>query len=177
MEDSAAELPKYDWARDAGPLYTFLGLYLAGFQAIEGKLDQIILLAEGHDQWAATQARLATMKNAEKISEVEAAVHRGDRFAAARDNEQWLKLFDEVVTRLTAERQRRNSTMHSQYLLEGVEDGLAALRSRRRRENGEVRFDGEALTRDRMDAILSEVAQLLWDVGQAHIQLIHWVRD
>ena len=67
--------------------------------------------------------------------------------------------------------------MHSQYLLEGVQHGLAAIRSDRRQVDGEAQFDREPLTRERMDETLRELAQLAWDVGKVHIELTGWVRD
>lgn len=164
--------PAYDWARDAEPLYTFLGLYLTGFQWLEGKLDLILLLEGGHDSWAKTQARLAKMRNEQKVEAVENAVLGGDKFTRATDRPEWRSFFRDVVARLSAERRRRNSIMHSQYLLDGVEDGLSAIRSNRRRANGKAAFEQQEMTRECMDAILRELAQLAFDIGRVYTQLV-----
>lgn len=165
--------PEYDWARDAGELFTFLGIYLAGFQSIEGILDQILLLEGGHERWDETQARLAGMSNYQKVEAAIQAALNEERFPN-RGRPNWADLVVEIARRLHDERDRRNSILHSQYLMEGVEYGLSAIRSDRRRAEGVARFDQEELDRERMDRILGELAQLSFDVRQAHIQLVHW---
>jgi len=164
---------EYDWARDAGELFTFLGIYLAGFQAIDGVLDQILLLERSHERWAETQATLVGMSNHQKVEAAIQAALNEDRFPN-RGRPNWADLVAEIRRRLHNERDRRNAIMHSQYLMEGVESGLSAIRSDRRRAEGVVRFDQEELDRARMDQILGELAQLSFDVSQVHSQLVHW---
>ncbi|HEY0628824.1 MAG TPA: hypothetical protein VGD23_05795 [Sphingomicrobium sp.] len=166
---------EYEWRHDEDGLFTFLGVYLATFQWIEAKLDQIILLDAGHDLWAETQDRLAKMRNEQKISAVFAAVIEGNRFRKAADRPDWRPRFEELRVRLSDERLRRNSIMHSQYLLEGVEQGFPAIRSDRQRSKGKAHFHQEEMTKDRMDQILQELANLAFAVGQVHQQLIHVV--
>lgn len=171
--ESGIAPPEYDWARDAGELFTFLGIYLAGFQSVEGILDQILLLEGGHERWAETQATLAGISNYQKVeAAIKAALNEGRFPNRGRPN--WADLVVAIGRRLHDERARRNSIMHSQYLMEGVEYGLSAIRSDRRRTEGLARFDQEKLDRGRMDHILGELAQLSFDVGQTHIQLVHW---
>ncbi len=141
----------YDWARDADPLFTFLGLYLATFQSIEGRLDQIILLGAGFEQWEEAQDCLSRMDNRSKV---EAAALDTERFPLVAGIGGWRDRLEKLVAELHEERRRRNGIMHSQYLMEGVEHGLAAIRSGRTRRGTDRTFDQEELGKPRMEAIL-----------------------
>lgn len=162
---------KYDWARDADPLFTFLGLYLATFQWMDSQLDQIILMAEGFDQWSETQTKLAKMDNRSRIDAMAGAAVDVSRFPLVGTIDDWRERVETVVGRLHNERRRRNRIMHSQYLMEGVEHGLPVIRSVRTRGEAEEPFDQEELSRPRMDAILEEIAAVGFAVGLITAQL------
>jgi len=160
-----------DWARDSDPIFTFLGLYLATFQWIENQLDQIILMAEGFDQWSKTQIKLAKMDNRSKVDAMASAAVDESRFPLIGSIDGWPQRVETVRERLHEERRRRNRIMHSQYLMEGVEHGFPVIRSIRTRGGNQEPFDQEELSRPRMDAILTEMAHLGWDVGLITVQL------
>jgi len=167
----------YDWARDAGPIYTFLGIYVAAFQAMEGMLDQILILAGGWQARSATLDRLARLSNAEKIEATISAAQRCPRFQRAQELPEWnsrIKLLNES---LAAERLRRNSILHAKYMLRGVEIGLDAIRTHWRRREGAMQVDQEVLSRTRMDEILGEMATLSFELSQVHLQLLHLAKD
>jgi transcriptional regulator of met regulon len=161
----------HDWARDSDPVFTFLGLYLTLFQTIEGKVDQVVLLGAGVENWDATQTRLAKMQNHKKVEAMAEAVTDVAVFPLLARIPDWSSRIGKLVDLLHAERRRRNLVMHSQYLMEGLEHGLPAIRSARTRQ-ANPGFDQEDLTRARMDEILREAAQLAFDVGIVNAQII-----
>lgn len=167
----------YDWARDAEPIYTFLGIYVAAFQAMEGVLDQILILAGGSRARSVTLDRLARLSNAEKVEAAMAAAREEPRFARAQAIPGWSVRIEALDESLAAERLRRNGILHSSYMLRGVELGLDAIRTHRRRREGALQVDQEVLSRTRMDGILHELATLSFELGQVHLQLIALVED
>jgi hypothetical protein len=164
----------YDWAIDTEPFYVFLGIYVAGFQWIEVKLEEIILLHAGHERRAETLDRLARMKNYQKVDAVAAASRDAERFPRLAAHPKWDERASRIVDGLNAERNRRNAILHSAYWLRGLEQGLDAIRTNKKRANGTVQFDTEEMTRERMDAILGEMAVLAFNSGQLHLQLVAW---
>lgn len=168
---------EYDWARDAEPIYTFLGIYVAAFQAMEGVLDQILILAGGWRARSATLDRLARFSNADRIEAAMAAAREGPRFARAQAIPGWAVRIEALGQALAAERLRRNGLLHASYMLRGVELGLDAIRTHRKRRDGAVQVDQEVLSRARMDEILGELAALSFELGQVHLQLLHLAED
>ena len=160
-----------DWARDADPLFTFLGLYLATFQWLEGQLDQIILMAEGFDRWAETQELLASMDNRKRVDAMAGAAVDTTRFPLVAKIDGWPERVGAVAERLHGERRRRNRIMHSQFLMEGIEHGLPAIRSIRTRGDAREPFEQEELSRPRMDEILRDIADLSFAAGMIVVQL------
>jgi hypothetical protein len=156
--------------------YRFLGVYVAIFQWMEGQLDQILLLGGGTEKalWQATQARLAGMKNHDKIEAVRSIVRDDGPYSKNKDSPEWRAEFEKLLARLHGERKRRNEILHSQYLFETVEAGLPPMRSYRAKENGAAVFKREDLGPEKTKAILSELATLSGDLGQARMQLLAW---
>lgn len=167
----------YDWARDAEPIYTFLGIYVAAFQAIEGSLDEILILAGGSDARSATLDRLAAMSNAEKIAAATAAALSQQRFARVHAIPGWAIRIKTLRAALEAERNRRNGILHASYMLRGVELAFDAIRTHRTRKNGKVQSDQDVLGRERMDEILGEIAALSFELGQVRMQILHLADD
>lgn len=162
----------HDWARDSDPLFTFLGIYLAAFQWLEGELDGIILLAEGSGRRTETQDRLADLDNRKKVDLAAGLAVDVRRFPLVERIDDWPERVAYIAERLHEERRRRNRIMHSQYIMEGLEHGLPAILSMRRRWGREEGlFDQEELSRPSMDAILREIAELSFAVGMIVVQL------
>jgi hypothetical protein len=66
---STAENATSGWTdADTESLFSVLGRYWISFQWVEGLLDQSLLLAWGHNNWAESQKKLAKMSNAQKIN-------------------------------------------------------------------------------------------------------------
>lgn len=152
--------------------FLFLGKYAATFQWIESRLDQVLLLGRGHDNWADTQAWLATLKNSHKIAAVEAIVKEANSpFRKTAEWPDWDRNFEVTIQCLRDEGRHRNGIMHSHYLYEFVELGAAPLRSDRRRDGN---FDREELTEARRAEILGRVTSLAIETSRFHLQLIHW---
>jgi hypothetical protein len=156
--------------------FRFLGQYVAIFQWIEAQLDQIILLAHGHENWSNTHAKLANLRNAQKIADVKKVVTGLGPFERSKEHTDWCAHFANLIVRLRQEGRRRNDIVHSQYLFDFVEAGMPPLRSVRRKENGKVVFEQEFFDLKRMDIILEGLATLAFEVSQARIQLVHWYR-
>lgn len=160
--------------KEANELFLFLGKYIAFFQWMESKLDQILLLARGEENWTETQYELANMRNSDKISAVEAAVLAPKPFTLKDRRPEWVSYFSELLERIRAEGRRRNSIVHSQYLMDFLEYGMLALKSDRRRINGKIEFQHERLDKERREIIMDELSKLAFELSQGHLQLVNF---
>jgi hypothetical protein len=158
---------------DTEAMFAAVGKYLIIFQWIEGKLDQILLLGWGYENWIASQAKLAKMSNFEKVNTVRELVFSSPDFARVYTRPDWCADFERLIGRLHDERSRRNSIVHSQYLFEFTDIGLPPLRSLRIKRDGSTAFDQQDLTRSVQIAMMNEISQLAMDINFLHIQLIH----
>jgi len=158
---------------DTEALFATVGRYLIFFQWVEGKLDQILLLAWGHENWVASQTKLAKMQNFDKVNAVRDAVLTSPDFARVHTRPDWCASFDLLIERLHKERARRNALVHSQYLFEFVEVGFAPLRSHREKVDGRAIFDQQELTKTAQEKLLGDLVQLAMDVNFTHVQLVH----
>jgi hypothetical protein len=170
MNDSSQRWTEADTER----FYTFLGRYIAFFRWIESKFDEMILLGAGHENWASMQLKLADMGYSKKIDECQRMVLAPYPFAKAKQDIEWIADFERVIDRSRKEGRRRNSIVHSHYLLDFVEAGMAPLKVDRRKKAGDVRFENEYFDHSLMDKIGSELAQLAFDLNFVHVQLVHW---
>jgi hypothetical protein len=158
---------------DTEAMFAEIGRYVVFFQWIEGKLDQILLLGWGHENWTASQAKLSRMSNSAKIEEVQSLVLNSPDFARVHSRPDWCMHFNRVVKRLHDERHRRNRLVHSQYLFEFTEIGLPPMRSHRDKAAGEELFNREDFTKEAQEAMLGELLTLALDVNFVHVQLVH----
>ena len=53
---------------EAERFYSFVGQYVISFQWLEGQIDQMFLLARGHDEWNETHHWLAGLRNVDKVN-------------------------------------------------------------------------------------------------------------
>lgn len=158
---------------DTDAMFATLGRYVLIFQWVEGKLDQILLLGWGYENWEASQVKLAKMTNHEKVHAVEEVVLCSDEFSRVHARPEWCSHFKLLVERLHNERKRRNSMVHSQYLFDFVGLGHPPVRSSRQKVGGSVQFNQEDLSKENQARLLSDLALLAMDIGFAHTQLIH----
>jgi hypothetical protein len=168
----SAEDPKS--AAEVKRFFQFIGTYVVLFQEIESKLDQIITMAVGQDRSHIGGYVVSILLHSQKIDFVQAivkssAIPNGDPFRA-----EWLTSFDELIQRLRAEATRRNSIVHSVYILELMEIGGSPLRSKRKRKRGTLDFDQEEIDAEFITRAISELTELSFDVGMAFVQLVHW---
>jgi hypothetical protein len=145
--------------------FATIGKYVIFFQEVEGKVDQILLLAWGLENWTANQAKLARLSNKEKIDAVQDVVLTSPIYARARERPEWLAFFTTVVQCLQAARELRNSMLHSYYEFKFTEIGSPVLRLDRR---GNAQY----MSTDVQHSILADLAQLAVDLARVHIQLI-----
>src|SRR5215207_8234299 len=89
---------------DTEALFTTLGKYWVIFQWVESLLDRLLLLAWGHENWAASQDRLARMSNVQKIDCVESIVLTTPDFARVHTRPEWVSHFRSVIEALQSER-------------------------------------------------------------------------
>jgi hypothetical protein len=80
MADQKTLRPKWTEA-DSDELFAAIGRYFIIFQSIEGKLDLILLLGWGHENWAASHDKLARMRNVDKVNAVHDMVLQSPDFA------------------------------------------------------------------------------------------------
>jgi hypothetical protein len=158
---------------DTDGLFTSLGKYVVIFQWIEGVLDEILLLAWGHENWASSQTRLAKMTNEEKVNAVKTVVFTSPDFARVHTRPDWLLKFEGVMERLHRERMKRNAIVHSQYLLQFADAGLVPLSSARRRLEGNTVFTQQELSKEFQAKLLDDLAQLALDLNFVRVQLVH----
>lgn len=143
------------------------------FQWIEGVLDEILLLAWGHENWATSQAKLAKMTNEEKVDTVKRVVFTSPEFARVHTRPEWCARFKIVIQRLHQQRLTRNAIVHSQYLLNFADAGLVPLSSMRRRSAGQGVFQRQELTKAFQAKLVSDLAQLALDLNFIRVQLVH----
>lgn len=160
---------------DTEALFSALGKYLIIFQWIEGLLDQLLLLAWGRENWAASQKRLAGMTNAAKIEAVEAIVLNSSDFARVHTRPDWVAHFKTVIETLHTERKQRNTMVHSQILFEFAEKGLGPpLMSKRTKQDGaDTSFDQHWLSRRFQQTMLGRIGALAVDMNFIYVQLLH----
>ena len=158
---------------DTEALFATIGRYLLTFQWIEGKLDQILLLGWGEDNRTASQARLAGMRNFEKINAVKELVLNSPDFARVHTRPDWCTEFELLIEHLHNERSRRNTLIHSQYLFRFTEIGLPPIMSHRQRLDGEPKFIRQILDKDAQQKLLNDLGKLVIDINFTLVQLIH----
>ena len=133
---------------DTEALFAVLGKYWVIFQWIEAQLDKLLLLAWGHDNWAAGQGRLARMSNAQKVERVKSIVLTAPDFARVHSRPEWVSHFTSVMDALHSERKRRNSLIHSQILFELADKGLGPPLLSARTKNADQAFDQQWLSKE-----------------------------
>lgn len=160
---------------DTDQFHLFLGRYVASFQWIEGKLDEIVLLARGHDRWAETQTKLARLNVAGKIKEFEKLAADPAIFPRMGGLPDWGERVGNTAERLRIENDRRNHLLHSLMMPRFLNAGLAPHMSRRRKgSDGEpVDFDVVIYDHAKMKDVTEEIGQLALLLGMIHAQLIH----
>ena len=164
-QESAAEIAR---------LFQFVGRYVVLFQDIEGKLDQIILLAIGHKRWHVGQGVLLFLSNAQKIDLIHTIVKSSEIANGDPFRVDWLASFEEVIRRLKTEAARRNRIVHSLYIFDFMKIEAPQIRSKRKLKKGDVDFEQEDIDEKFIAMSISEVAELSFDIGMALTQLIHW---
>jgi hypothetical protein len=167
---------KPKWSdKDTDALFSTLGKYWLSFQWIESQLDKILLLAWGHENWAASQARLAKMNNAQKIDSIGSIVLEGSDFKRVHSRPDWVSHFKSVIKALHTERERRNSITHSQILFDFSDTGLGPplMSTRTRLGDDEERFEQRWLSKDFQETLLMEVGDLVLQVNFIYVQLVH----
>ena len=161
--------------REAERFFKFVGQYVISFQWLEGKIDDIFLLARGHNNRKQTFAWLAQQTNEKKIDAFRDAIFDGAHFAPVLVDG-WEARVYSVTDRLHAERRRRNGVLHAQFLFDFLAIGAPIMRTHVRRKGGSVAFDSEDLSPERCHQIISEVALLAFDLNMICVQLRHACR-
>ena len=172
MSEDAA--PKWT-DEDTEALFTTLGKYWIIFQWVESLLDQLILLAWGHDNWAASQKKLAGMSNMQKIDCVESIVLTKPDFARVHTRPEWVTHFKSIMEALHAERKHRNSIIHSQILFEFADKGLGPplLSMRTRSGTEDERFERYWLSKEYQGKMLADLGKLAMQMNFVYVQLVH----
>lgn len=157
---------------DTEAMFAALGRYVFIFQYIEAKLDQILLLARGHENWPKTQQQLAKMTFDDRVKEITKIVLTSPDFARVHARPGWLHSFQKLMDDVDRERNRRNELLHSQYIMEFTEAGLPPVRSSlRKRDVQPVQL--EDFTAEVQRKLLEEIVALSVRVNFLSVQLIH----
>lgn len=147
-------------------LLATIGRYVLGFQALENIIEQSLSQLWGQDNHRENYDRLGRMTNQQKVEAWLREFRENPLNARGRSRPQWVAHFEELIARLQAERQRRNSILHSQYLYDFVKIGHPVLQVDRRGENTDW-------PDERQEELLDQLARLLLDAGRARIQILH----
>ena len=160
---------------EAERFYSFVGQYVISFQWLDGQIDQMFLLARGHDEWNETHHWLAGLRNVDKINAFRDLVQADEPFDRIQIDG-WYEHFEQVVDRLHTERKRRNGILHSQFLFDFLAIGQPIMRSDVHRRGHDVDFTQEDLSQARCDEIMGELAKLAVDLNFVCVQLRHVYR-
>ncbi|PYF06268.1 hypothetical protein C8J30_1322 [Rhodobacter viridis] len=160
---------------EAERIYKFIGEYVVCFQWLEGRIDEIFLMARGHKRRPETLSWLTRQTNDNKIKEFVKLITSGVPFDPVCVDG-WGERLQSVVGRLQNERRRRNGIMHAQFLFDFLPVNVPVLRLHLRHENDVPVFDQEYLSPQRCDQIIEELAQLAFDLNMICVQLRHSYR-
>lgn len=94
--------------------FKFVGQYVIRFQCLEGKIDDVFLLALGHDGCEQAFAWLAQQTNDKKIDAFRDLISAGEPFAPV-GVDGWGASVQSVIDRLHVERHRRNGILHARF--------------------------------------------------------------
>ena len=147
-------------------LLATIGRYALAFQSLESIVEECLHLLWGHDHFEENHVRLARMTNQQKVDALLQEFRENPMNARGRSRPEWVARFEGLIARLHAERQKRNSILHSQYLYDFVRIGHPVMQIDRRGANTDW-------TDERQDDLLRTLAVLVFDTGQARIQLVH----
>ncbi len=166
---------RHEWEEEEyEKLFASIGKYIVFFQSIEAKVDQLLLLAWGHENWQASQRRLAGMSNDDKIQTLVSEVLVSVDFKRVHSRPDWVSHFKAVVERLNSERKFRNSLVHSQILFEFAEKSLGPpLLSYRGKDGQNAKFHQNWLTTEFQKEMVGRVAILSFDINFVYVQLLH----
>jgi hypothetical protein len=167
-------------AASAADVYQRLGELVVVVQWFDEKLlDMISRLDAGANFWDARQrfvplsfaqkiARAASLF-AQRMDELEERLPERGEAAAA-----WREKFKSLIAGCHELRERRNSLVHSSYVhLEAGGEVLGIARSDPQHKNPESRSRHSDAGSD-LDAALAFSAPLAWELGMAHLQVVHW---
>ena len=147
-------------------LLATIGRYALGFQALEGVIEQGLDLLWGLDNHSQNYDRLARMTNQQKIDAWQTEFRGNPLNARGRSRPDWVDHFEQLVVRLHAERKRRNSILHSQYLYDFVKIGHPVLQT-------DPRGEQTNWTDERQMELLDQLTKLAFDTGHARMQILH----
>ncbi len=155
----------------------FIGRYLLIFQYIEDKIDQMLLLGADLERRHVGNSFLAAMGYRQKVDALSGIVHTSKIAQGDETQKEWIKAFGRLVNQWQAEGARRNGIVHSLHVFDFVKIGAPVFRNRMRPHPKGFRIKNANVDEKEADNVVAEIAQLLWDTGLAHVQLVHWYED
>lgn len=157
---------------DTEAMFAAIGRYVFIFQYIEAKLDQILLLAYGHENRTKRQQKIAKMNFDDRIKEVTRIVLTSPDFDRVHARPGWVQSFQALMSAVDRERIRRNELLHSQYIMEFTEAGLPPVRSRLIK-NSPQPVELEDFTAEAQKRLVAEIGALSVRVNFLVTQLNH----
>jgi hypothetical protein len=161
-----------DAVLEAERLYKFVGEYVIVFQWLEGKIDEMFLLARGRESREETFGWLAQKTNAQKVDAFYEMIIADKPFRPVT-LDGWSDRLISVRDRLHAERRRRNGILHAQFLFDFLTIGAPVVRTHVTQRNGNLIFEQDDLSPSRCDEIMRDLAQLAFDLNMLCVQLYH----
>ncbi len=168
-------------ALDPKPLYEAIGQYVIGFQWLVNKLWLAATFAQHPEQQTSDRWALLDLSLARLIDQFQSSALASVRRCQPERAPAFETELKALIDRCHDARKRRNRFIHSAYVhLEGGGELLGIFRSdiiSRGAVTPETpMFDQEPATPELFKQELERAVQIGIEVGQCHMQLIHWYK-
>lgn len=165
-----------DAINEAEEVYAFIGMYVISFQWFEDKMDQIFILAKGAKNAKETRDWLVRRTFSDKIKAFQKFAKDDDFFYPA-PQDGWYDEFDIIMRDIDAERDRRNSLLHSNFIFDFLAIGQPVISNIIKKESGSAKIHNVELSAKYRDCILKELASLAYRFSMVCVQLRNLAKD
>lgn len=155
---------------EAEKVYAFIGMYVICFQWFEDKFDEIFTLGKGIKNSKETQSWLVKKTFSDKLKTFRKFA-RDESIFHPSPQKGWYENFDLIMDEIDAERERRNSLVHSSFLFDFLAIDQPVISTEKKKVNGEAQFVQNELSSENRDRVLKEIADLSFRFSMACVQL------
>ncbi len=145
---------------------------------MENELKQIGWRLRTPEEPFASRAYFSNMYFKPTVTEIRNLFAKYIESKNIENKESRISRFNETMDKCLSIADMRNKLVHSAYIfLESGDETLGIIRSRLGKDkenNNQATFDQEHLAENSFDQPLKDLAELSFEVGQWHVQIIHW---